>query len=164
MMPDPLPSYRFLVTLSPGDAYLPLAQALLVPLIANAAFQEVKGLGADLEVLPYAEGGINDHVHQLPVRHTWSRLSLKRGLARGVALWDWYQSGLTGSLGSRRDGAIFLLDESGVPSVAWTFSAGIAVKWTGPELSATTAAVAVETLEIAHQGLIQVPLGILARS
>jgi phage tail-like protein len=164
MMPDPLLAYRFFVTLSPGDAYLPLAQALLVPLVANGAFQEVKGLGADLEVLAYAEGGVNDYAHQLPVRHSWARLSLKRGLARGVALWDWYQSGLSGSLGSRRDGAIFLLDEGGIPSVAWTFSGGIAVKWTGPELSATSPSVAVEALEIAHQGLTQVPLAILGRS
>jgi phage tail-like protein len=161
-MPDPVGSYNFFVTLDPGDAYLPLAQALLVPLVANGAFQEVKGLGADLEVLPYPEGGVNNFVHQLPVRHSWQRLSLRRGVARGPALWDWYHSGLTGSLGSRRNGAVFLLLPDGVtPAVAWTFEGGIAVKWTGPEMNAQTAAVAIESLEIAHHGLTQVPLGIL---
>src|SRR5262249_13134394 len=130
MMPDPVGSYSFFVTLDPGDAYLPIAQALLVPLIANGAFQEVKGLGADLEVLSYPEGGVNDFVHQLPVRHSWNRLSLRRGVARGPALWDWYYAGLTNSLGARRDGAVFLLNPDGVPSIAWTFTRGIAVKWT----------------------------------
>ena len=161
-MPDPVGAFNFFVTLDPGDAYLPLTQALLVPLVATGAFQEVKGLGADLEVLAYAEGGVNDYVHQLPVRHSWNRLSLRRGVARGPALWDWYQAGLSGSLGARRDGAVFLLTADGLPAVAWTFTGGIAVKWSGPELSAQNAAVAIEALEIAHHGLTQVPLAILA--
>jgi phage tail-like protein len=161
-MPDPLGSYNFLVTLDPGDAYLPPAQAQLVPILASGAFQEVKGLGADLEVMPYSEGGINDFIHQLPVRHSWSRLSLRRGIARGPALWDWYYAGLSGSLGARRDGAVFLLSAEGAPAIAWTFSGGIAVKWTGPEMNAQNAAVAIESLEVAHHGLTQIPLAIQA--
>jgi len=54
----PLPAYKFLVTLDPADAYLPPAQAALVTMVALGAFQEVKGLGADLEVQAYAEGGV----------------------------------------------------------------------------------------------------------
>ena len=72
MIEDPLPSFRFIVTLLPGDAYLPPSQAALLPLVGSE-FTEVKGLGADLEVTAYPEGGVNDHVHQLPVRHSWSR-------------------------------------------------------------------------------------------
>ena len=56
MTPDyPLVGYRFLVTLSPGDAYLPATQAALLPLVAGASFMEVKGLGADLEVMAYPD-------------------------------------------------------------------------------------------------------------
>ena len=69
-------SYRFLVTLGVGDAYLPPAQALLIPLLASGGFQEVSGLGAELEVTAYPEGGVNDFVHQLPVRHSWGRIVL----------------------------------------------------------------------------------------
>jgi phage tail-like protein len=154
----PLPSYRFIVTLDPADAYLPPAQALLLPLFIGGAFQEAKGLGADLEVMAYAEGGQNDFVHQLPVRHSWNRISLRRGVVREPGLWFWYQAGLNQSLGARRDGAILLLTPLGTPAIAWTFRAGIAVKWTGPELNAMQNAVAIEGLEIAHHGLIQVPL------
>lgn len=158
MIEDPLSAYRFLVTLDPGDAYLPPAQAALLLVVAAAGFQEVGGLGADLEVTPYAEGGVNDFVHQLPLRHSWSRLTLKRGVVRGLSLWLWYQAGLTGSLGARRDGVIVLQTPRGTPAVAWTFRAGLAAKWTGPTLNAETGAVAVESLEIAHQGLTQIPL------
>jgi phage tail-like protein len=154
----PLPAYKFIVTLDPADAYLPPAQAALVSLVALGAFQEVKGLGADLEVTPYAEGGVNDFVHQLPVRHSWNRISLRRGLIRDPGLWFWYMAGLTQSLGARRDGAILLLTPSGVPAIAWIFRAGLAAKWAGPELNAMQNAVAIEGLEIAHHGLTQVPL------
>lgn len=154
----PLAGFRFLVTLDPAIAYLPPAQALLLPIMAAAGFQEVTGLGADLEVTDYAEGGVNDFVHQLPVRHKWSRISLKRGLVRDLGLWWWYQAGLTQSLGARRDGVIVLLTPLGVPAIGWIFRAGLAAKWSGPELKAQENAVALETLEIAHEGITQIPL------
>ncbi|MEV4319027.1 phage tail protein [Actinocrispum sp. NPDC049592] len=155
-MTDPLPKYRFLVTLDPGDAYLPAAQALLLPLVAAGAFQEVTGLSAQLEVTSYAEGGRNDSVHQLPLRHSWNRITLKRGVTKDTGLWDWYQAGLTESLGARRDGAVILLDIDGTAVVSWAFHGGLAAKWTGPDLHAEQNAIAVEQLEIAHEGLTKV--------
>jgi phage tail-like protein len=157
---DPLVSYKFLVTLFPGDAYLPPTQAALLALFSPSEFQEAKGLGADLEVTSYPEGGVNDHVHLLPVRHSWTRLSLKRGVVRDPGLWSWYMAGLTQSLGARRDGAIILMTAAGTPAKSWTFHAGLAAKWVGPELNAMQNAVAVESIEIAHEGLIAVPLSL----
>ncbi|MBP2330403.1 phage tail-like protein [Kibdelosporangium banguiense] len=153
---DPLPKYRFIVTLDPGDAYLPAAQAILLPLVASAGFQEVTGLGAQLEVTSYAEGGRNDTTRQLPLRHKWNPITLKRGVVRDPGLWSWYQAGLADSLGARRDGAVILLSPDGVPAAAWAFHGGLASKWTGPDLHAEQNAVAVESLEIAHEGLTKV--------
>ncbi|WP_199565680.1 phage tail protein [Spongiactinospora rosea] len=153
---EPLPKYRFIVTLDPGDAYLPPAQALLLPLVAAGAFQEVTGLGAQLEVVNYAEGGRNDSVRQLPLRHSWNRITLKRGVVRDRLLWSWYQTGLADSLGARRDGAVIVLDASGRPAMAWAFHGGLAAKWSGPDLHAEQNAVAIESLEIAHEGLTNV--------
>jgi phage tail-like protein len=157
---DELPAYRFIVTLDAGDAYLPPAQVLLLPLLALGGFQEVSGLGAELEVMAYAEGGVNDHLHQLPVRHSWGRIVLKRGLVITNALWDWYQAGLTQSLGARRDGTVILLTPQGVPAAAWNFHGGLAAKWTGPVCDAMRDAVAIESLEIAHEGLTSGLLGL----
>ena len=154
----PFGAFNFFVSLDPTDAYLPPAQALLIPIMAVGAFAEVKGLGGDLEVLPYAEGGVNDHVHQLPVRHTWSRLTLRRGVVRDMALWLWYQAGLTRSLGARRDGAVVLMNDAGEPVMTWVFFGGLASKWIGPELNASQSQVAIDGLEIAHEGLQAVPL------
>ncbi|ANW21697.1 phage tail protein [Streptomyces clavuligerus] len=153
---EPLPKFRFLVTLDAGDAYLPGAQALLLPLVASGAFQEVTGMGAQLEVTAYPEGGRNDSVHQLPLRHSWNRIVLKRGVVRDPGLWAWYQAGLSDALGARRDGAVVLLGQDGVPAAAWAFHGGLAAKWSGPDLHGEQNAVAVESLEIAHEGLTKV--------
>ena len=155
---DPLPAYRFVVSLDPSDAYLPRFQSAIITLIAAGQFSEVSGLGAQLEVLPVPEGGRNDYVHQLPVRHSYSRIVLKRGVVRDPGLFFWYQAGFTQSIGARRDGAIIMLTNRDVPAVGWIFRGGLAAAWKGPELKAGDSAVAVESIEIAHEGLAQVPL------
>lgn len=155
---DPLPSYRFLVSLDPSDAYLPPAQSALITLIALGQFSEVTGLGAELEVLAHPEGGRNDYVHQLPVRHSYSRIVLSRGIVRDPGLFFWYQAGLTQSIGARRDGAIILLTPAGKLAIGWIFRGGLAAGWKGPEMRAGQDAIAVESIEIAHEGLVQVPL------
>jgi phage tail-like protein len=155
---DPMPGHRFLVSLDPSDAYLPFAQSALITLIAAGQFSEVTGLGAQLEVLAHPEGGRNDYVHQLPVRHSYTKIVLSRGVVRDPGLFFWYQAGLTQSIGARRDGAIILLTPKGRPAVGWIFRGGLACAWKGPELKAANNAVAVESIEIAHEGLQQVPL------
>jgi phage tail-like protein len=153
---EPLPKFRFLVTLDPGDVHLPTAQAILLPVVVAGGFQEVTGLGGTLEVVSYAEGGRNDSVHQLPLRNTWNRITLKRGVVRDKALWTWYQTGLADSFGARRNGAVILLGNDGLPAMAWAFEGGLAAKWSGPDLHGEQNAVAVESLEIAHEGLTNV--------
>lgn len=153
MTKDLLPAFRFIVTLDKADAYLPAQQANILPDIAPGEFQEASGLGAELEVMPYSEGGVNDYVHQLPVRHSWNRITLKRGIVRDPILWQWYQIGLAQSLGARRDGSIIALDHKGKRVMAWEFHGGIAVKWNGPEFNAMDNSIAIEGIEIAHHGL-----------
>jgi phage tail-like protein len=155
---DPLPAFNFFVSLDPTDAHLPAVQAALIPIMALGAFCEVKGLGGELEVMPYAEGGCNDFVHQLPVRHSWGRITLRRGVIRDIALWVWYLGGLNGSLGARRDGCITVCDEAGDPAVIYVFKRAIATKWIGPELNAMQSQAAIDGLEIAHEGLSAYPI------
>jgi phage tail-like protein len=156
----PLGNFRFFVSLDLVDAYLPPTAPFsgVLP-VGVGRFGDVTGLSGELEVLPHSEGGQNDYVHQLPVKHSWSRLILKRGLIQGFSLWDWYRAGLNGTLGARRDGAIILLDPDGLPAVSWTFRAGLAAKWVGPDMSARDGSIAVESVEIAHQGITQVMIG-----
>ena len=157
-MSEPYNGCRFVVTLDFPDTHLPPQQIAAVPPMPGAGFQEVTGLGAQLEVMSYPEGGENDHVHQLPVRHSWGHISLKRGITNDITLWLWYQAGLFQSLGARRDGAVTMLAEDGTPAMAWLFRGGLAVKWDGPSLNASQSAIAIEGMEIAHEGIYQIPL------
>jgi phage tail-like protein len=55
---------------------------------------------------------------------------------------------------------VILMTPQGVPAIAWNFTGGLAAKWTGPTFDALHDTVAIESLEIAHQGLNQLVLGI----
>lgn len=138
---DPVPGFRFRVEIEG---------------IAVAGFHEATGLEAEIEVYEYREGGLNDFVHKLPgsVRYP-SNLVLKRGIADTEALWSWCERSLDGIEGrvARRTVDIVLLDAAREERRRWTFRGAYPVKWTGPELRAGTAEVALESLELAHRGL-----------
>jgi phage tail-like protein len=53
----------------------------------------------------------------------------------------------------RMNGSIVLMDDAGEEQARWNFVAGWPTKWTGPSFNATSNEVAIETLEIAHEGI-----------
>lgn len=137
---DPIPAFRFEISLGED---LPVA-----------GFSEVGGLSVELEVQEYAEGGINTHMHKLPGRTKQANLTLKRGIV-DRKMWDWFYDITLGKFKSR-NGAIRLRDPSGGDVVMeWYIYDAFPVKWSGPELNATQNSVAVESLELAHQGLVR---------
>ena len=104
-----LPAYRFIVELDLANPYLPGDQPNLIPEIeAEEGFQEVTGLGAELEVMPYPEGGLNEFMHQLPVRHKWNNITLKRGITGDLAFWNWILNAMNGQV-LRTEGSVVLL-------------------------------------------------------
>jgi phage tail-like protein len=123
-----------------------------------AGFSECSGIEASLEVLEYKEGGLNDHVRKFPTRASHSNITLKHGVIYLYDdLWNWHYDFVRGK-GKRKDGLIVLQDESHQPAKIWKFKRGIPMKWVGPQLNATQSAAAIESLEIAHEGL-QLTLG-----
>jgi phage tail-like protein len=66
-------------------------------------------------------------------------------------LWQWEQEMLQGSI-RRTNVSIILLDSAGKDKWRWDFKEACPVKWSGPDLKAGTAEVAVETLELTHRG------------
>ena len=124
--------------------------------LAAVSFSQCTGLGGEVGVEEYAEGGENRFVHRLPVRVTFGNLVLKQGAGPGLGLWKWWGEYLSLGRVKPRDGVVTLLAwESGAsrPVRSWSFTRGWPVKMSGPDLDAQSAAVAVETIEIAHQGL-----------
>ena len=149
---EPLGAFNFYVTLldTPNVVGTLLNAAFNY---AVAGFSECSGLDVTLEVMEFREGGVNDFVHKFQTRASHGNLTLKRGLIYlEDDLWTWHQDFVQGS-GKRKDGLVVLMDESRKPSKVWKFKRGIPMKWVGPSLNAIQSAVAIESLEIAHEGL-----------
>jgi phage tail-like protein len=124
--------------------------------VAAGGFSECSGLEMSLQVEEFREGGNNGRVLKFPTRVTWSNIMLKKGVGAGTALWDWHY-GFTEGKGKRRDGVIVLLTDLRKAHNIWYFRRGLPVKYTGPALNSMQSSVAVESIEIAHEGILQLP-------
>ncbi len=155
---DPPLNHNFMVALVDSSSPLASIGTFALDAIFNVpigGFAECTGIEMAMTPEEYKEGGNNGRVLKFPSRVTWSNLTLKRGIGFDTTLWDWHYGFVTGE-GKRRDGTITLLDEARDPSVIWFFRRGLPIKYTGPSLNATQNTVAIETIEIAHEGIYQV--------
>jgi phage tail-like protein len=120
--------------------------------ITRAGFQECSGLDVSLDPVEYREGGEPITPRKLPGLAKYANITLKRGITDDQELWEWIQQGVQGET-ERKNGSIILLDAHGEEQSRWNFRDGWPTKWTGPSFNATDNSVAVETLEIAHEGV-----------
>jgi phage tail-like protein len=135
---DPLTSFGFLVEIEG---------------IASAGFREVSGLGAEAEVIEYREGADKlRSVRKLPGLVKYPNVTLKRGFTTSRELWDWWTSTRDGTL-QRRTVAITLLDDARQPVVRWLLREAWIARIEFSELDAAKNEVAIESIELAHEGL-----------
>lgn len=120
--------------------------------ITQAGFQEVSGLDASTPAVDYREGTDPPHNRKLTGMNTYSPITLKRGITDSSELWKWRKTVIDGKA-QRKNGSIVLRDESGAEKIRWNFTEAWPSKWTGPSFNATTASVAVESLELTHEEL-----------
>jgi phage tail-like protein len=139
---DPLPVFCFKVDIKGIEGAL--------------FFKSVSGLRYEIETIPVREGGNNSTTYQLVGGTKWSNLVLKMGYTAQSAkngLLKWRDEWLGEGGGTRRNGTITILDTALKPQTAWTWSRGLPVKWELSELDASKSELAIETIEIAHEGL-----------
>jgi phage tail-like protein len=148
---DPYRSFNFVISLvdssNSTDTTLKPAQSK-----AAGGFSECSGLEMSLDVEEYKEGGNNATILKFPTRMKWTNLKLKRGLTANKDLWDWHYGFVHGKV-VRKDGIVTLQDEQQNPVRQWSFTRGLPIKWAGPSFNATQNSVAIEELEITHEGL-----------
>lgn len=120
--------------------------------IARAGFRECSGLDASQDPIEYREGTEGLTARKLPGLNKYSNITLKWGMTDDHELWDWRKRAMTGKV-ERKNGSIVLLDDTGAEKMRWNFREAWPTKWTGPSFNATGNEVAIETLEIAHEGL-----------
>jgi phage tail-like protein len=121
--------------------------------VVKGGFSEASGLTTDTNVIEYREGSEQQGTpRKLPGLIKYGNIVLKRGWTKDKSLWEWRKKVIDGKT-SRAAGSIVLLDEARNEALRWNFREGWPSKWEGPALNAKTSEVAVETLEIAHEGL-----------
>ena len=138
-----------------GDRNDPYAQFnFLVDLdgLTIAGFTEVSGIMAESDVIEYREGNETPTVRKLAGLLKFGNITCKRGYTQNNELWNWRKTTLDG-LTQRRDGTITLRDEAQQAVMRWSFSNGWVSKYEGASLNSTSNEVAIESIEIVHEGL-----------
>jgi phage tail-like protein len=122
--------------------------------VVKGGFSEVSGLTTDTNIIEYREGNEGQGTtRKLPGLMKYNNIMLKRGWTNDRSLWNWRKQVIDGKT-KRASGAIVLLDEARQPALRWEFREGWPSKWEGPALNGKTSEVAIEALEIAHEGLV----------
>ncbi|GAB4569834.1 MAG: phage tail protein [Anaerolineae bacterium] len=140
---DPYGSYRFTLELDN---------------VQVAGFSECTGLQMETKVFEYKEGGNNATTLKFPEHTSYGNVTLKRGITKSNELIDWQLEVVNGTFGTNPRAqtpniAIVLMDEAGNAVKRWNLIRAFPVKWVGPDLKANASEVAIETLELAHEGI-----------
>lgn len=118
------------------------------------SFQEVSGLEASAEEIKYRVG--NSKVFseiKMPGLLKYTNVTMKKGIFKGDnKFWEWFSQIKQNTI-KRIDVTISLLDETDAPTMVWTLKNAWPAKISGYEMKADDNSVAIETIEIVHEGL-----------
>ena len=122
---------------------------------------EVSGLKTSAQVFEIEEGGLNGRVHKRIGQSKWENVVVRYATSGSKELVQWRNDflsrvyGSTGDSGKplKRPGSIIQYDNYGNPVRRYHFSNAWPVSWEGPSFNAGGSEVAMETLELAHDGI-----------
>lgn len=121
---------------------------------AEFIFQEVSGLSSETQVIEYRGG--NSKVYstvKMPGIQKFSNVTLKKGIFKGDKnLWDKYGL-IKMNTYPRATITISLLDEANAVAMSWTLTNAFPVKITVTDMKSDGNEIAVESMELAHEGL-----------
>jgi len=141
------------------DTYGPLRNnsfLLEIDGVARAGFSTANLPENSTEVVEYREG--NDKrptVRKLSSLNSYGNLTLEGGTARdAMALFEWRKLVEDGKVDEARTTiAVVLYDEESSPKARWEFRKAWPRQYDAPDLDATGNEVAIESIEIVHEGM-----------
>jgi phage tail-like protein len=117
------------------------------------SFSEVSGLTAEGDAVEYREGtDMVNTARKLMGLRKYSNITLKRGYIQDDTFWTWY-SNIANGVNDRRNGTIILRNEARRRVLSWRFENAWLNKIEGPTMNATGNEVAVEAVELCHEGV-----------
>jgi phage tail-like protein len=126
--------------------------------ITRAGFSECTLPDSSQDPIEYREGNEVFTVRKIPGMIKYGNLTLKWGITDdSIELYNWRKQVQDCKMSdARRNVAVVLLDDEGSAKARWEFSMAWPTKYDAPDLNATGGDVAIETLEIAHEGMTRV--------
>ena len=120
----------------------------------RVGFSEVTGLTQENQVIEYRDGASREHsLIKMPGQKKYSNIVLKRAvIKKDNDFFNWLNTIQLNTV-DRRTLNISLLDENSMPVMVWTVVNAFPVKIEGPQLKAAGNEVAIESIELAHEGL-----------
>ena len=118
-------------------------------------FSEASGFDASIDVIEYREGDMVQTPLKLPGLKKYGNITLKQGVADSMVMYEWMIAGVEGEV-ERKTITITILDETETATASWQVINAGPAKYTAPDFNATASEVAIETLEIAHEGMTRV--------
>jgi len=136
---DPYKNFRFLVEIDG---------------VTQAGFREVTIPDSSQDPIEYREGNMQPTVMKQPGLVKYGNVSLKWGTTDSLELYKWRKLVEDGKVReARRNMAIIILDDAGAPAARWEFESAWPSKYDAPDLNATGNEIAIENLEIVHEGM-----------
>lgn len=121
--------------------------------IVQAGFSECTFSDTTTDVIEYREGDEPPILRKLSGLTKYGNITLKWGLTDSMELYQWRQQVIeTGAEGARKNMSIILIDEAGNEKARWDIFRAWPVKYDPPDFNAKGNEIAIETLEIAHEG------------
>ena len=121
---------------------------------AQFIFQEVSGLSTEAQPIEYRGG--TDKVFstvKMPGIKKFSNVTLKRGIFKSdSSMWEKYNQIKMNTI-KREQITISLLDEAQKPAMSWLLTNAFPVKITVTDMKSDGNEIAVESIELAHEGL-----------
>lgn len=122
--------------------------------IPEAGFSGCRVGGSATEPLCYREGNQPLDYRQIPGTTTYDPVRLERGVGDATALSGWRRLVEQGRMAeARRTVAVVLLSEDGEPGPRWELRAAWPARYEAPTLDARDGDVAIEALELVHEGI-----------
>ena len=123
--------------------------------VIRAAFHECSGFGVDVKKEPYLEGGVNDQQRILLGHAEFQDTVLKRGMTNDPGFWNWMKEILSAgaSVRNRRNVNILMMNQTGKIMQVCTLIGAVPIGWKAPAFQADSAAVAIEEMTLAYEGI-----------
>ncbi|MFD1955272.1 phage tail protein [Paenibacillus thailandensis] len=123
--------------------------------IQQAGFTDVSGFDSSIDVIEYREGNEATTVRKLPGLTKYGNVSLKWGITDSMDLYNWHKEAAAGNI-QRKNVSIIVIDEAGNDKARWDFVQAWPSKYDAPDFSAKGNDIAIESLELVHEGMSRV--------